>query len=432
MSMKIPRYRLEVCAAGLGAAVLGVVGAIPMWADLLFLVILLCGVLALFFPSVLLGVAVASLGISPEAIWSGRQVCGLELSTVHNAVVLLSAIPLGLRRGLRRVFNPVVVAAILLLFLTLVASNRDPLLPGWEPFEACAAMMLGPFLFELRFGKKLAASFLKVLAWMPVVNVVLAIVLAAVVGRPLARMEFGVFRLQGAAVPSHLGVVAMIGSIAALCAGIDVRAYLAVASIDMLIVFLTGTRSAIVGVLMVLVVFVFSEVLRRLRHGGIPARLVAGSLMAVFLGFLVYGPQLSKRFVGNPFEGYWLNTSGRVRAWEFFWEEGMRSPVFGLGLGASTVVNQGQVNQAFRVPHNEFIRFFVDGGFVGLGIWVSGVFFVFARVIRQIAPPYWSIGLGSILVFVDLAFVGNAVSNQHFAVPFWVLLGCLRELSAGS
>ncbi|MCI0710622.1 MAG: O-antigen ligase family protein, partial [Chloroflexi bacterium] len=68
-----------------------------------------------------------------------------------------------------------------------------------------------------------------------------------------------------------------------------------------------------------------------------------------------------------PNENLPIHTSGRLDAWERYWTDAKVNLVFGRGLGAGTVVNEG-INTAFEVPHNEYLRLIVDGGFVGLAI----------------------------------------------------------------
>ena len=114
-----------------------------------------------------------------------------------------------------------------------------------------------------------------------------------------------------------------------------------------------------------------------------------------------------------------IYTSGRLDAWKQYWEAAKENLVWGRGLGASTVVNQG-VSTAFVVPHNEYLRLVVDSGFVGLIIMLGAYGYLLYRSYKaQHTPLDKLMMMLAIGAFVVLAGFDNPLSAQAIGIPFW-------------
>ncbi len=78
--------------------------------------------------------------------------------------------------------------------------------------------------------------------------------------------------------------------------------------------------------------------------------------------------------------------------------------IFGQGLGASLVANDGSIYSGFIVPHNEYIRFYFDNGIVGLILMFGSLMFVLinfgVRLPKKVRIYYFSFILGFYIVFV--------------------------------
>lgn len=121
-----------------------------------------------------------------------------------------------------------------------------------------------------------------------------------------------------------------------------------------------------------------------------------------------------------PDENLPIYTSGRLDAWERYWTEAKDNLVFGRGLGAGTVVNEG-IDTAFEVPHNEYLRLIVDGGLVGLAMMLVAYGYLFYHAYQhQHEPRAALMMLVAIGLFVVLAFLDNPLIAQQISIPFWL------------
>lgn len=129
-----------------------------------------------------------------------------------------------------------------------------------------------------------------------------------------------------------------------------------------------------------------------------------------------FSGQENRRFENENLPIY---TSGRLDAWKRYWEAAQENLVWGRGLGASTVVNQG-ITTAFVVPHNEYLRLVVDSGFVGLTLMLGAYAYLLYRSYKAQHTPYDKLMMMlAIGAFVVLAGFDNPLSAQAIGIPFW-------------
>ena len=391
--------------------------------------LVLWGIAALEAPSALLVVSVLSLAVSPRyVVGLGAQpvLFGLELTGLHNLFILVNAVPFIARRPLRRLWNPVVGSYLVLLLMTFTVSTPHARLTALQPFRSFAALSLGPALFREPFDARLSRNLIGAIALLAPLSVALGCLLHVLDVYSVYRAEYtGAWRLRGATIPAHLALFGLVGTMVSFAASRKRPAYAYLAILNAVIVILTGTRGSTLAVIIVLAGYLWTQLgsLTR-RHPG-SRNYVRVTLAVVSVAFVLYLPNLAARFTGNPGEPD-FNTSMRLIGWTFFWEEAQSNLVFGQGLGAATVANDGQV-PFFRVPHNEYLRILVDGGIVGL-ILVAGAYVaVFLQLSRGIQYPWKRLFVGCVAAFALVAVVDNPISSQQFHLPFWLFLALLRD-----
>jgi O-antigen ligase len=254
-------------------------------------------------------------------------------------------------------------------------------------------------------------------------------------GYPAIFSEFpsGVSRLQGAVVPAHLAFLALAGTLCSVAMyehGLmpGRRAAVAVA-VNVLILGATLTRTALVA----LAILLFPAFWRLIRHRDIAARYVMVSFATLFLltaWFAVLGPELRARSRTSA-SGGGLDTSGRTEAWAFYLEAVQGNEWLGLGLGAATVVTRYSVefSQYFSVPHNEYLRAFVDGGWIGLTLLLVGLVASGVSIIRAAAPVARPTLLGMMTATLILAVTDNAFSTVQYLVPTGLAVAAIVSLN---
>jgi O-antigen ligase len=131
----------------------------------------------------------------------------------------------------------------------------------------------------------------------------------------------------------------------------------------------------------------------------------------------------------------------RLFLWQTMAGEWLESPIVGHGTGAFALRYEAITGAPRVAPHNDYLGFLVDGGVIGLGLYLllqAAVIFSLARTIRAGGPA----GSGAILAVLALTVflatnVGNAINNAilyvDLQVVVWVLVAAgVRATSHGT
>jgi len=96
------------------------------------------------------------------------------------------------------------------------------------------------------------------------------------------------------------------------------------------------------------------------------------------------------------------------------------------------VANDGSIYSGFVVPHNEYIRFYYDGGLLGAACLFIALAVTFGMVYRKVETAVRSYYAMFLLGFIIYTFTDNTLSTVQFIVPFCVYLCALINHSAGA
>jgi O-antigen ligase len=78
----------------------------------------------------------------------------------------------------------------------------------------------------------------------------------------------------------------------------------------------------------------------------------------------------------------------RLYRWKTLLPEWEGSPVFGRGIGTTTTTESTATNRLnFLLPHNEYLRYLVETGVVGLAILLAGLALLLRSLIRRRRTP---------------------------------------------
>jgi hypothetical protein len=249
------------------------------------------------------------------------------------------------------------------------------------------------------------------------------------------RVDEGVLRLQGASIPSHLAMLALIGLASALCllALSDSRrdrGTYAWVVINLAVLVGTATRGAVVVGIALILTFGMSALLTNRSMSMRGRRAILPVAGIAFAALAVAAPELVRRSIGNRYEGT-FNTSGRAQAWDFFMGLATESPFTGKGLGFASIAVERfappRVQAVFLAPHNEYIHLLLDGGVffaVGLILMMMAAFAAAARA--QTGPVRYLIGAFGVGTLF-YSYVDNTFSTPQFTVVLVIFLGALAS-----
>ncbi|MGH9464605.1 MAG: O-antigen ligase family protein, partial [Thermoanaerobaculia bacterium] len=320
---------------------------------------------------------------------------------------------------------------------------RLPQLTALDSFKSGCALALGALAFEVRSTAWTHRLLLRWLPWSALVNLGAGLLLSLSTDRSFYRIAWGALRLQGAVVPAHLAYLGLAGLLFSLTGSFSHRSRLGLAMLNLAVVTWTGSRAAMLeGVLLVATWLLVDGLRARSGRAVLQRRERALLAAAVPLVLATYWPFMAARLsafhahlpgevVSLPGE-LEISTTGRLRAWRFFWGVARENPWFGRGLGAGVEASVGHLHSSFRVPHNEYLRLVVDGGFVGLGAMLLGYGLVGRQVVRSlVGAPERLFVLAALAALAFDALLRNPLSAQHFMIPFWLFLGTISAAVSG-
>ena len=256
----------------------------------------------------------------------------------------------------------------------------------------------------------------------------------------------GTLRIQGTFSHPNSLALYLIPFVCALIAGRGHRAFrMGLAVALSVIVALTYSRTAILALAAALVVLVLLESRLDLRN---VTRLVVGLLIVGGAVWLLAGEMITRRFTGIAFDsaswqaalaGQSENSfQWRVINWSGLVLLGLRHPVLGHGAGMTTVLNP-LVNSDNGVPfnaHDDYVRFFFEGGAVGLVCYMAYQALLIRWLIRRsrvFAADQRSaaLALGASLCGMTFLTAGTTELSLNTA-NLYVLYGILAVASVNS
>jgi len=196
------------------------------------------------------------------------------------------------------------------------------------------------------------------------------------------------------------------------------RPLAAVLGLSSVFLFLTYTRTALIGTAVGLLIVGLCQ----------SKKVILGLMVAGGLGLLLV-PGVAGRFTDlapgatptNPASGNANSLDWRLGYWTEVLPLARKNPVTGIGINET----QYQTDQA-KQPHNDYIRAYVETGFVGLGAYLAaltGMVGLGIRAVRRSARGTFERGaaagfLGTAVAFVAVSAVANVISN---VVVLWYL-----------
>src|SRR6202042_3193605 len=105
--------------------------------------------------------------------------------------------------------------------------------------------------------------------------------------------------------------------------------------------------------------------------------------------------------------------SWRLYKWKTLLPAWERAPVVGQGLG-TTVTEEAVANNEFAgdLPHNEYIRYLVETGIVGLALLLGALALLIRALIRRRALDDPVLGASSLALAVVIGYLVNALADN--------------------
>jgi teichuronic acid biosynthesis protein TuaE len=395
--------------------------------------LLLAVALAFRHTSAAFGAALLLLAYSPENLGTGGVLSHPEL---QKGAVYLSLLPLMIARGVHpRMLLPLATYVV----LAVLAVLHDDLTPGLgigQMSSTYVTLTVGWSALAVKWRGTADLGLLKIVTTLPLVCVALGLVLqvAGLHEMIQAATTFDpVARLRGASIASQLALTSFVSCIAATVLWRTSRwtpaPYVLVANI--VILGATASRGAAIALVIALAGPTVRHALSSLRRDRTLGLVQLAALVivaGVVLATVV--PRLESRNSGGRYYAgagtITDSSSGRDEAWREFYAIAKQSPLFGHGLGSGPITKIEQ--SGFQAQHNEYLRFFLEGGYVGGGLVLFSIVLAVGFAIAS-APRRIRLDLvGAALGVAFLSITDNTLTSINLIVPFGLLLGISASL----
>lgn len=393
-----------------------------------------------------------------RALGGRFELAGLPLSTYQNLLLLGATVLAAAVYGVRRRLNPILAAVLLLFVMSFTVSSRLPQLSAMQTVRTSLALALAPLLFEVRLPEWVATWLRRLVPWLALGHVALSYPLILWFDRSIHRSYLGAFRLAGTLVPAALAMLAIVALMFCLLAARRQPRWIWLAAVNFGVIVWTGTRSLTLAGVILCFVWIVSEALAPAARSRLRDRVALGLLVPAIL--LTYAPFIVARstnfwegkegetvtFRVEEGEGLQVSTgaeeegastdgegdglrftmTGRIAAWKFYFGLARENLWFGRGVGAGIVGSADRLDPSFQLPHNEYLRFLVDGGVVGLAAMLLAHGWVLLGLFRGSRPVRLLVlAAAGVLAFEAMLF--NVFATQPFIIPFWLYLAFLTR-----
>ena len=372
------------------------------------------------------------LALAPQ-FWETFQSQSQSVDRTYKLAVFVVIVALLVARGARQsaIPEPILAVAAVVVFNFTLAATVEPGLTKTKALIAALALAV-PWLAALcRIDGREVRRILVGLCLVAVASILFGIVLQAGGVTTVFSSKFqGVRRLQGAAIPPFLAMMGFSGVASAVLlyrAGRErLGAFLGL--VNVIIVAATATRGALIGAIIIGAPLAYRFFFQ--RPSGLPAvglRLLAAAVIGgILLG--IYVPQIVARTTSSKSEA--VDTSGRSAAWTYFLDQTKASKTFGLGVGSAPLIGArapSSIKGDFRATHNEYLRLYVEGGFVGFGLVLAGIILFLKRTVRTIVSSVRTDIIFLLIGWAIFSFVDNTNAFQ-VSLPLGLMLSIAHTL----
>lgn len=421
---RLPSRWLAVVPA---AAVVGFAFALepPVGLGLTFLALGVVAWICLPVSSVAMGLLV--LCYAPEEF---GQVAVLGRPEIPKLVLLVALAVAAWQRGIVPLRALPVVAYLVAAVATHTFGHPTHGLTPIQALSSLVTLSLGWLAFAVAWDFRRDRQVLVVIMALPALCIAAGVALAAIGYTTVFSPDVagGIPRLQGAAIPAQLALMA----VAAVGTGCLWRRYErslfldAAIAANVAIAVLTVTRGAIVAMAILAVPFA-ARFVRGVWAGRRPVwqlvvTAIGGCLALVAVALLVSRRAFERYYV--PGQGYvGDSSSGRTEEWAELVSKALEQPLLGHGIGAGPVL--GDASKGFLNQHNEYLRLFLEAGLLGGGLVLLALLVVLgvtvARASRHMRPEVAAF-VAALLVY---ALTDNPFSIPSAIVPWMIAIGML-------
>ncbi len=387
--------------------------------------------IALTRPLLLFAIGILFLAVEPVKILGKGSVFSSN-PEAYKLILYVCFIPLLFRRGIvPRNCAPLVAYAV----VTVLSEAFGTSLPGLtisQTTASLASLALAWLVFAIKWDWRRDHPLLKVLAWVPIISVLVGLFLQAI-GIWSLFSHASPPRLGGATTTAWLGTFGVCAVIAclALYDREQWRWAKFIGFIDIVILGATLTRGAVLALGIVMLPLLVRFGRHQLSVNGVTGMMKLATAAAIAIaGAALLIPGIEARnenaVAYDAAQGVVKHeiASGRFQSWSFTYEQAKVNLVFGRGLGAGPIVGDIPGSPpGFTAQHNEYLRMLLELGIVGGLILMMTIIITMVSQIRRSPLPVRADLAAAGVAFALYSITENTLSAPPLAVAFLLVFG---------
>ncbi|MGX1191845.1 O-antigen ligase family protein [Metabacillus sp. SLBN-84] len=362
------------------------------------------------------------------------SIFGFDASTFYKLLIIIVMLFSIRYYGINLLNLLPVISLFMILVFSYTFSSFHPRMSMVDPFISFIGLVAPFTILLVKWKTPISNKIISIIPLLSIFSVVVGFILAQAGLHDFILEEYyGGKRLQGANIGPHLAMLAFLGMSISL---IEIKRrpdkkmfFFFMAILNFLILLSTGTRGALISSIFIILVFIFNQ-LKEIMKGKIYVLVPIGIFVITVITLLItqWENLIVRSFNANA-GSIGINLSGRDIAWKYFIENAVGSEIFGQGLGAVLVANDGSLYSGFTVPHNEYIRFYFDSGFIGAILIFISLGIILVNIVLCLPNNIRILFLSLTIGFFVFTFVDNTLSTIQFVVPFCFYLSAIKSFT---
>lgn len=349
----------------------------------------------------------------------------INFSFINKFMILFAIIICILKYGMKKVSKiPLVFLGILFSINLIVMFSKETSSYSFIDFiTAFSTLSIGFLMFYIKWNKNDVIKGLKVLSYLAIINVAIGILMKGYFLSSDLRI------VSGGILP-HLVFFSSIGmySAAVLVEKFGQKKYKKLIIINLIITFLSQMRGGTIFAL-ILFIYIIIPYIKKMNKKTVVYTVVFSPVI-IFISYLMFRKMILRTLnIGADYGVGLLNTSSRFYVWGEMLKLSKGNRSFGLGIGYIKTLDEFFTQLGFISPHNEYIRFLVESGFIGLGILIVCFTIIFSIVYKNNCFIESRKGMVRALIigFIFFSITDNTISAIEFWVTFNLCLSLLYE-----
>lgn len=346
----------------------------------------------------------------------------INIDLIIKILFLATAISSIIKYGIRKK-SIIVLFCLLLLFLfgTIMQEFTDSFLI-MDSVTAYISTLLGFIISSINWPTDDRIDILKKIAYIPIYSVIIGIFII-----PLKIVPFftraGNVGVGGASMATNLSFYCITSIMSSLIVYIETKdnKYRLISYINLIIQFLTLTRTGI----LVSIIVMFPDIYSWVKESMILKHKFIITIILIVIS-IVPAMNLGHMLIERSFSNGKFSSSGRFEAWEYIVSI-IDNKLIGNGMGNLKTVNDSGLSSSFNASHNEYVRIYYETGYIGIIIHILLFYYSFNWILyEKNIIDNKSIGL-FVLGFLLYSLTDNTITNYRSWIPFVFVIAITRE-----